>query len=201
MPAGDEAGPRRRRGAELEATILQATWEELAAVGYARLTMEGVAARASTGKQVIYRRWRNRAELVIAAMRHNTGSIVGRVPDTGELRGDVVAVLRHMADRQRELGADVVHGLMAEAADLDPEFFTVMGGVMTTVLERAAARGEITSAELPPRVVTLPADLLRHVILLTREPISDGVITEIVDDVFLPLLRGVAGAPVPVPGS
>ena len=191
----DQRGGRRRRGAALEATILEAVWEELAAVGYSRLSMEGVAARARTGKQVLYRRWRNRAELVIAAMRHNTGSIADQIPDTGELRGDVLAVLRHMAQRQRDIGADVIHGLMAEASDLDPRFFTIMAGVMTTVLKRAAERGEIATADLSPRVITLPGDLLRHEMLLTRRPISDRTLTEIVDDVFLPLLHATAANP------
>lgn len=196
--AGAGRSTRRRRGMVLEETILQAAWEELAAVGYARLTMEGVAARARTGKQVLYRRWRNRAELVIAAVRHATGSIADRPPDTGDLRGDVVAVLRRMAQRLRDLGPDVVHGLMAEAADLDPAFFAVMREVMTAILERAAARGEIGAARPHPRVVSLPVDLLRHEMLLTRQPISDETISEIVDEVFLPLVHRPARAGAPL---
>src|SRR3954463_12484992 len=105
----------RRRGPELEAVLLDAAWDELMESGYARLTMEAVAARAHTGKQVLYRRWRNRAELVVAAMRHGTGSIVENVPDTGKLREDVLGVLRLMAERFATLGPDVVHGLLAEA--------------------------------------------------------------------------------------
>ncbi|MEV1070024.1 TetR/AcrR family transcriptional regulator [Streptomyces sp. NPDC050263] len=191
---GDRSGTQRRRGAELEASILEAAWEELAAVGYSRLTMEGVAARARTGKQVLYRRWRNRAELVIAAMRHNTGSIIDQIPDTGDLRGDVLAVLGRMARRHRDVAPDIIHGLMADAPDLDPVTLTIMSGVMTTVLKRAAERGEIASAELSPRVITLPANLLRHEMLLTRHPISDQVLTEIVDEVFLPLVHATAGS-------
>ncbi|MGN9837092.1 TetR/AcrR family transcriptional regulator [Nonomuraea sp. H19] len=184
-----QADKRRRRGTVLEETILQAAWEELTSVGYARLTMEGVAARARTGKQVLYRRWHNRAELVIAAIRQTTGSITDQIPDTGELRGDVVAVLRRMAQRLRDLGPDVIHGLMAEAADLDPAFFAVMKDVMASIVERAAARGEIGSARLSPRVVSLPVDLLRHEMLLTRVPLSDETIFQIVDEVFIPLVR------------
>ena len=60
---------RRRRGVELEGAILRAAWDELTAVGYARLSMEGVADRAQTGKQVLYRRWPNRAELGRASCR------------------------------------------------------------------------------------------------------------------------------------
>src|SRR5690242_5400164 len=104
----------RRRGTELAESILAAAWDELSEVGYARLSMESVAARASTGKQVLYRRWRNRAELVMAAVRHRTGSIVDRIPDTGALRTDVLAVLAVMVRRRQEIGLDVVHGLLAE---------------------------------------------------------------------------------------
>lgn len=178
----------RRRGAELEAVLLEAAWAELAETGYAGLTMEGVAARAGTGKQVLYRRWRNRPELVISAIRHNAGSLADRIPDTGTLRGDVLAVLRQMLRRQREIGPDTLRGLMGEAHDLDPGFFTVMQGIMRTVLERAAARGEIPSADVGPRVATVAVDLLRHEMLLTRHPVSAKTLKEIVDEVFLPLL-------------
>ncbi|MEU4746994.1 helix-turn-helix domain-containing protein, partial [Actinosynnema sp. NPDC023658] len=57
----------RRRGAQLEQAILDAAWDELCEVGYARLTIEGVAIRAGTSKSVIYRRWGSRAELALAA--------------------------------------------------------------------------------------------------------------------------------------
>lgn len=180
---------QRRRGSELEDTILRAAWAELLDVGYARLTMEGVAARAHTGKQVLYRRWRNRPELVLAAMRHTVGSISADVPDTGGLRGDVLAVLEHMAARQREVPADVVHGLMIEAPEVDPEFLDVMTGVMARILEQAQRRGEIATAALPPRVVSAPANLARHEILLRRTPVARETLEGIVDEVFLPLVR------------
>ncbi|WP_246281510.1 TetR/AcrR family transcriptional regulator [Fodinicola acaciae] len=179
----------RRRGTELEASIMDAAYEELAEVGYQRLTMEGVAARAHTGKQVLYRRWRNRAELVIAAIRHRTGSITDEVPDTGDLRADVLEVLRRMARRQRDLGPETIHGLMADAPDLSPEFLSPMNGVMTTILEQAAKRGEVDLAALPRRVITVPTDLLRHEMLLTRHPVAAETLTSIVDDVFLSLVR------------
>jgi AcrR family transcriptional regulator len=179
---------QRRRGTELEETILEAAWAELHEVGYSRLTMEGVAARAKTGKQVLYRRWRNRAELAVAAMRHNTGSIADQPPDTGTLRGDVIEVLRRMAQRQHDIPREMLHGLMAESADIQVDIAVIMAGVMAGILERAAARGEIASAEVSPRVMSVPTDLLRHELILTRHPITEELITEIVDEVFLPLV-------------
>ena len=180
----------RRRGAALEADILDAVWEELAEVGYARLTMEGVAARARTGKQVLYRRWANRAELVKAALPHRTGFIVDQVPDTGELREDVLTLLRLMVVRQRQLGPDVIRGLLAEAHDLDPKVFGIMHDILLTVLQRAVERGEIPTADLPRRVVTVPAELLRYEMLLSLDPVADATLVGIVDDVYLPLLAG-----------
>src|SRR5580658_8726409 len=69
--APHSGGKTRRRGAALEHALLDAAWAELQDVGYAALTIEAVADRAGTSRAVLYRRWRNRPELVIAAMcRH-----------------------------------------------------------------------------------------------------------------------------------
>jgi hypothetical protein len=81
---------------------------------------------------------------------------------------------------------------MAEIPDMHPEVFVDMRGVMGEVLAHAAARGEIATDDLPARVVTLPVDLLRHQLLLTHDPIEDATLTEITDDVFLPLVHAIA---------
>src|ERR1700683_2914301 len=80
----------RRRGATLEHALLDAAWQELQESGYSKLTMERVAERAGTSRAVIYRRWRNRAELVVAAMRYHQPLYSGAIQDTGTLRGDVL---------------------------------------------------------------------------------------------------------------
>lgn len=179
----------RRRGAALEAAILDAVWDELDASGYAGLTIENVAARARTGKQVIYRRWPRRADLVLAALRYRYPSIADDVPDTGSLRGDVLAVLRRMAQRFGEFGPDLVHGLMAEAHELDPGTFEVIPDAMSVILRRAADRGEVAPGAVSPRLARMPADLVRHEMLLTDRPVPDEVLAEIVDELFLPLVR------------
>jgi len=187
--------PRRRRGAALEADLLDATWLELAETGYAGLTMEGVAARAHTGKQVLYRRWPSRAMLVIAAMRHRAGSIADAPPDTGELRADVLAVLERMVARLNDVGPEVLRGLIADSPDIDPDLFPRMGNLMRRVLERAAERGEIPSADLPARVLSTPTDLLRHDMIVRGTEVSPVMLESIVDDVFLPLVQGRPGRP------
>src|ERR1700678_947664 len=84
--SADRPVATRRRGAMLEHALLDAAWQELQESGYAKLTMERVADRAGTSRAVIYRRWRNRPELVIAAMRHRQPVLSRQVPDTGTLR-------------------------------------------------------------------------------------------------------------------
>lgn len=183
----------RRRGAALEQAILDAAWEELTQVGYRGFTIEGVAARAQTGKQAIYRRWSGRVQLVIAAMRKYAPALSGELPDTGELRADVLALLRRAAERNVQLGPETIHGLLAELVE-DPEREalinrTVGEAAMRTILERAAARGEINLDQTSPRIGALPVDLFRHEVLVTSAPVPDAVILEIVDDIFLPLIE------------
>ncbi len=196
-PRGED--PRahsRRRGATLEGAILQAAWDELAAVGYANLTMEGVAARARTSKAVVYRRWPGRPALVLAAMRRHAPLLSGEVPDTGELRGDVLALLRRVWRRLGEVSQETIYGLLADYfrdaelfSYLQTQVLQVGADVMTTILQRAAARGEVRLDKVTRRMATLPVDLARHELLVTRAPVPENVLIEIVDNIFLPLVR------------
>ena len=187
-------GKTRRRGAALEAALLDAAWAELQAVGYARLRMEAVAGRAGTSRAVLHRRWRDRPELVIAALRRHRPMPSCDVPDTGSLRGDVLALLRRVSARLAELGPETVAGLLGDHftdADLFPriqdQVLPIGPGVMATILKRAAERGEVGNVSAV--IATLPADLYRQHIFLARTPPPDGVLLEIVNDVFLPLAR------------
>jgi AcrR family transcriptional regulator len=183
----------RRRGAALEDAILAAAWDELAEVGYADLTMEGVAARARTSKAVLYRRWPNRARLMVAAMRWRVVPLSADVPDTGELRGDLLALLRRAAGRYEEFDADLLHSLLAELPSVQGEIFEVVPGAVMTILRRAADRGEIDLGGVTPRIARLPLDLVRHEIVATHATVPDGVLVEIVDDIVLPLLAARSG--------
>jgi AcrR family transcriptional regulator len=192
-PGSERSVATRRRGATLERALLEAAWEELQESGYAHVTMERVADRAGTSRAVIYRRWSNRAELVIAAMRHHQPVLSGSAPDTGTLRGDVLAILRRASARITEIGPDTVIGLLSDLLSDEEGFEQVIeqlmrsgGEVMSGVLDRAVARGEARE-DVPPRVARLPLDLLRHELILTHRPPSQHTLEEIVDEVFLPL--------------
>jgi AcrR family transcriptional regulator len=184
----------RRRGATLEQAILGAAWEELMQAGYRDFTIEGVAARAQTGKQAIYNRWTGRAELVIAAIREHAPAFSGALPNTGELRADVLALLRRAAERWVQLGPETFHGLLADLAH-DPAQKELINGraagdaAMRTILERATARGEIDPRRLTPHIASLPVDLARHELLINQAPVPDDTLVEIVDRIFLPLVQ------------
>lgn len=186
----------RRRGPELEDALLQAAWDEVSAVGYANLTMEGVAARAGTSKTVLYRRWPKRAELVVAAFRRHVVPITSQIPDTGDLRGDVLTVLRQVRQHYQEIGPGIIHGLLAERPDLPEDVFEVVPEVMMSLLRRAAERGEVRLEEITPRMAALPGDLLRHELLLSKSAATDAFLAEVVNDIFLPLVT----APEPLRG-
>jgi hypothetical protein len=60
---------------------------------------------------------------------------------------------------------------------------------MQRILDRAAARGEISPAVLGTRIASLPVDLIRHDLIMTQAPVPDAALIEIVDSIFLPLAR------------
>jgi AcrR family transcriptional regulator len=188
-------GITRRRGEALETALLDAAWDELQAVGYARMTMEAVADRAGTSRAVVYRRWRNKAELVIAALRRHQPLLTDEVPDTGSLRGDVIALLRRMSERMAQTGTETIFSLLGDYL-ADPDLFSRVQGqllsiapaVMAAILRRAADRGEARD-EISPQITTLPTGLFRQELFLHRGPPSEQVITGIVDQIFLPLVR------------
>jgi len=190
----------RRRGDILENAILQAAWDELGEVGYARLTMEGIAVRAKTNKTAVYRRWPNKAKIVVAAIIKYVPKSVNLAPDTGDLRKDVLLLLEGIVKPMQTIGAETIHGLMVEyhgnelisalPQKMKPKSEDKLITAMITILKNAEQRGEVSLATIKTQVITLPADLLRYELLTTHEPISDETLTGIVDDIFLPLVLG-----------
>jgi hypothetical protein len=60
---------------------------------------------------------------------------------------------------------------------------------MALILERAVERGEISPASLSPRIASLAVDLVRHDLIMNQAPVPDVTLVEIVDKIFLPLVR------------
>ncbi|SEP39157.1 TetR/AcrR family transcriptional regulator [Amycolatopsis saalfeldensis] len=193
-PVDHRKGPRRR-GEELEHAILKAALEELTETGYSALTMDRIAARARTSKAALYRRWPSRADLVIEACR-TQGLTTLEVPDTGELRADVLALLRQMAAKMDSPLGGVLRGLLAELTR-DEEFARLVRERIHTagptaigaILARAVERGEVEPRIPGSRRALVATDLIRNQFLLYGAPVDDAAIVEIVDEVYLPLVR------------
>jgi AcrR family transcriptional regulator len=182
------AAPRsRRRGDALEAAILEAAWAELEVTGYTGLRVDAVAERAKTSKTVLYRRWPSRAELVLATLRKQAAGEF-RAPNTGSLRKDVVRVLQWLSDRYRAF-PEIVRGLMVELPESAGPISQTSAGHIEEVLARAVGRGDVDPALLTERVVRMPLELARYQMFVSRKPLSKRDITEIVDDIFIPLVR------------
>ena len=185
----------RRRGRELEDALLVAAWEQLVSGGYGAFTIDAVAARAATSKPVIYRRWPNREALVMAAVQHYFAQGSQPVPDTGTLRGDVIALLTQANESRLAMAAVISVQLGAyfqetgtTPADLRAQLLGDRPSAIATIMRRALERGEVTGTHLTPRMINLPFDLVRHEALMTLGPVPPDVIREIVDDIFLPLV-------------
>jgi AcrR family transcriptional regulator len=192
---------QRRRGPELEAALLGAAWDELVEVGYAKLTMESVAARASTGVAVLYRRWANKDQLVLAALEHYRSSHQVDLPDTGTLRGDLLAALTGMSEARAGFlaiaAAAGFSGLLA-ATGFSPAQVRdrIMGDErlarVQAIYQRAHDRGEIDLEQIPAAVLSMPFDLVRHDLFMDLKPLKPARIQSIIDEIFLPLVARAA---------
>jgi AcrR family transcriptional regulator len=168
----------------LEDAILDAAWDELAAVGHAQVTMAGIAARAGTSKAALYRRWPNRTELLAAAIDRRVVPLDASPADTGSLRGDVIAVLQavnrrsHAAQAVPDPGGELTAYLRRRAT---AEGFEQMN----LILRRARQRRE--TGRVSAQVARLPVHVLHSELCLSTAPVPDQAITEIVDELFMPL--------------
>lgn len=188
------------RGAARQDAILAATLELLAESGYDQLTMDAVAARARCSKATIYRRWPGKAELVVAAVRRHAGDPVPAAPDTGTLRGDLVAALTAMRASLAGQDAALLLGLMM-ATGRDPELASVVRTqvlgtkreVFGAAVARAVSRGDLPGSAGHGLLAEIGSAMLLSRLLVTGEPLDDAFVAQLVDAVLLPVLSAQTG--------
>jgi AcrR family transcriptional regulator len=199
------APPPRRGGRPLDPTrdaaILQAALDGLAELGYDRLSMDEIAARAHAGKGALYRRWPSKAALVVdAILAWREAQAPTGTPDTGSLRGDLDAMIEAVPefDDAAKQQIAVFHGL-ATAASRDPELKAAMSTqvlgrprrVIREVLERAVARGEIPTdrdLELIPDII-IGLNLVR---VMTGEFPDRSYVERVLRTIIYPLVTAQA---------
>ena len=187
----------RKRDHLLDSKILDATLDVLAKVGASGLTMDLVAARAGAGKGAIYRRWRSKSELVIDAIAHlKRGHIdLPNLPDTGTLRGDLLALFKPLPKRERDRWSKVMSAL-ASLVGQDQSLSDAANDVVVepwveahlALMRRAAGRGEIPASadvEVLSRIVPIVA---AYRTLVLRKDFDSDFLTTMIDCVILPAI-------------
>jgi AcrR family transcriptional regulator len=189
VPTAVSAVLQRKRGAALEDAILAAAYEELSEVGYTSFSVEGVAARAHTGKASIYRRWPAKQELVLDALlavlpTPKECGIELELDDsmtTAEAFHQVAGIIAGILNSP---AGDAMRAVKCEAFS-DPELARIVDerfqaprrAALVEVLQRGVERGEVRPA------------VLAHRVILMREPVTEADIAAIIDQVIIPLIE------------
>jgi AcrR family transcriptional regulator len=186
----------RRRGGDLEAAIFDAVFAQLETVGYRRLTMEGVAAGARTGKAALYRRWQSKDELVTDALKHVLPE-PPTAPGTGKVREDMLEILKTLRatlhacrgaafkvlKEEGEEGKGLIHEVVHD------RLTQPVRDLLLQALQEAAARGEIRPAAATRRVANVGPAVIIYQNLTEGGPIGDDYLAAVVDEILMPIVR------------
>lgn len=184
--------PGRKRDASRDDALCQAALEVLADVGYDRLTIDAVAARAGAGKATCYRRWAGKAELVVDAVGRMKAQ--PELPDTGTLRGDLVELTCHFHDGDDAFRTDVQAGLVsglvrdAKLREVFAEHFIApRKEVFRVVFDRAVERGEIAPVADYDLLSDVVPSMVFHQMMLTGRAPGPAFVHKVLDQIILPL--------------
>jgi AcrR family transcriptional regulator len=192
-----EAKPRlgRKRDHTRDAEILDATIEVLAETGYDGMTIDMVAARAKAGKATVYRRWASKPDLVLDAVACLKAKDLDleSLPDTGTLRGDLVAMVRSPTIQESQRKLQVMAGIVSMIAR-DPELAAAAreaiieprAAANRILFRRAIDRGEIASDVDIEALCLIGPAMVAYRTLMLREPVDRDFMITTIDRVILP---------------
>ncbi len=185
----------RKRDPSRDGDILDAALDVLAEVGYEGMTIDMVAARAKAGKATLYRRWASKELLVIDAVACMKQLDVdpAALPDTGTLRGDLVAMIKPKAMEDGGKKLRIMAGLMSMLSR-DPSLAetahsTIMeprAAVNRMFLQRAIDRGEIAADTDVDMIAQVGQSMAAYRTIMLRKPITPEFLLSIIDNVILP---------------
>lgn len=187
----------RKRDHSLDSAMLRAALEVLAECGYEGMTMNAVADKAKVGKAALYRRWPSKENLVLDAVTQMKRSQVDsdQLPDTGSLRGDLLALVKPQSQGESEFRLKVMAGLSSmiiahqELADAGTAaIVSPWADAYFELIDRAAQRGEAhLSADIQTVSQIVPSMMAFRSIVL-RKPFDLEYLISLVDGVLLPAL-------------
>ena len=198
----------RPRDEDVERRIVAAVSEVLAESGYEGVTFEEVARRSGASKTTLYRRWKSRREMVIAALkagpaRRNDADGI----NTGSLRGDLHALCRRLDRTMRSSGGQTAMLLLQaglEDPDLCEAIETSMGPTGAR-LPRDVMVAAIERGELPPAVDPFPYEEVVGAALLIRRLngllVDDEYLDALIDTVLIPALLATPSGRKPLPAG
>jgi AcrR family transcriptional regulator len=182
--------------ADVTEAIRQAFFTELAESGYGRLSIEAVARRAAVGKPAIYRRWRSKQDMAVALISEVAWAHLD-MPDTGRLRGDVIAFLRaEYAVLTDPLAKAIIPDLLSEAnrnTDLAEALLATVRDPRRTraaaIIRRAIERGEVADTLNPDLALDVLAGPLYWRLTVVHQPINDEELVQLAELVMGALTR------------
>ena len=196
---------RPRVAGEREGEILDAAFAELLQVGYDRLTFDSVARAARASKATLYRRWETKSALVVDAVLRHKGAALATVPDEGSLRADLLALVAPKAGRrahgETRAVAAVFTALLTDpefASEFRSRFVDARRAIGEAVVERARARGEVTTDVDGGLLTASLAGIVLHRAFVLGETVDQTVLEQIVDSIILPA-AGCTPSPDPTP--
>ncbi len=184
----------RPRDASRDTVILDAALALVGELGYDRVSMDAVAARARASKATIYRRWSSKGALVSAAVRCRA-PVPMVMPDEGSLRADLLAAVRLMTESIGQQDLALLTGVFA-GMRTDPELADAMRcdllgdkeSAIAPLFQRAAERGEPLHTDAVRLFLEVAPAVVMHRLIVTAEAVDDAYVTHVVDDVLLPVL-------------
>jgi AcrR family transcriptional regulator len=212
--AAEQPRRGRRRDHTRDPEILDAALDVLAETGYDRMTLDMVAARVKAGKATLYRRWPSKADLVVDAVacmkRHDLD--LTALPDTGTLRGDLLALVKPHSIEDAEHKLKVMAGLMSMLSR-HPEIAEVVHAAIVApraaasraLLQRAVDRGEISADCDLDTLSLVTSSMAAYRVLILQQPVDRDYLVSLIDGVLLPAVglgrQTHAACAAPAPGQ
>jgi AcrR family transcriptional regulator len=184
---GVRSAPGRPRSHEADEAILEAAVDVFAEVGLEALTMEGVATRAGVAKNTLYRRYPNKLDLVVSAVRGYT-NVGAPPPDTGTTRGDVRALVDDLVAivTQTPMGRmlPILVAMRTRVPELDVAYAEIVADKRArsaAVVRRGIERGDFRPDVDLEAMVDAFVSPVFYRFLVTHAPLDAAFTTSVVD--------------------